>query len=67
VGTVVDEDTVPYSEEELAALYPNPQLDANEEFIDYFIKVNQMYIYLILNNYYFYFVVFTTGQSAGSS
>lgn len=35
------EDTVPYNEEELAALYPNPQLDANEQFIDYFIKVSE--------------------------
>lgn len=34
------EDTVPYNEEELAALYPNPQLEANEQFIDYFIKVS---------------------------
>ena len=34
------EDTVTYNEEELAALYPNPQLEANEQFIDYFIKVS---------------------------
>ena len=33
------DDTVPYTEEELAALYPNPQLDANKQFIDQFIKV----------------------------
>lgn len=39
VGTIDVENTVPYNEEELAALYPNPQLDANTQFVDYFIKV----------------------------
>ena len=41
VGTTDMEDTVPYNEDELAALYPNPQLDANEQFIDYFIQVSR--------------------------
>ena len=41
VETTDIEDAVPYNEEELAALYPNPQLDANEQFIDYFIKVSE--------------------------
>lgn len=44
VGTIDAEDTVPYNEEELAALYPNAQLDANKEFIDCFIKVNRTII-----------------------
>jgi len=39
VGTTDMDDTVPYTEEELAVLYPNPQLDANKQFIDQFIKV----------------------------
>ena len=39
MGTTDVDDTVPYTEEELAALYPNPQLDANEQYIDQFIKV----------------------------
>ncbi|XP_065885232.1 ectopic P granules protein 5 homolog isoform X2 [Dysidea avara] len=41
VGTTDVDDTVPYTEEELAALYPNPQLDANEQYIDQFIKDSQ--------------------------
>lgn len=40
VGTTDIEDTMPYNEDELAALYPNPQLDANEQFIEYFIHVS---------------------------
>ena len=43
------EDTIPYNEEEVAALYPNPQLDANEEFIEYFIKVSEKFLSYILS------------------
>lgn len=40
---------MPYNEEELAALCPNPQLDANEQFIDYFIKVTVVVCILIIS------------------
>ena len=33
------EDLVPFTEEDLALLYPNPQLDAQPLFVDNFIKV----------------------------
>ena len=45
VGTTDIEDTVPYNEEELATLYPNAQLDANEQFIEYFIHVSHTIYY----------------------
>lgn len=34
------EELTPYTEEDLSLLYPNPQLDANQFFIDNFVKVS---------------------------
>ena len=48
VGTSDMDDTVPYTEEELATLYPNPQLDVNERFIDQFIKVMCVCVLLVI-------------------
>ncbi|XP_019856281.1 PREDICTED: ectopic P granules protein 5 homolog [Amphimedon queenslandica] len=40
-SSVTESVLIPYSEEDLSLLYPNPQLGANTEFIDNFIKESQ--------------------------
>lgn len=57
-----DDPLLPYSEDDLALLYPNAQLAANTEFIERFIKVLVVtfgYFNWLLNytsDYLFYFI-----------
>lgn len=40
-----NEDLSPFTEEDLALLYVNPQLIANQEFVENFIKVSQRWLW----------------------